>query len=193
MLTSITVSNRFVAEGISTHSASQFAARALTQGAIERGIAIAFTSSEAFGPFHKPDSRRELELIADNWQWLPEIPGFRRGPVPGSIKHAATGIPLRIHQAGAPILGGPVCWPEPGEAELFYGIPVLRLNAFLDSELARALNSLAGPCYEANVVSAILAAGVNLDRGLELHPYVAEHYLDVWERAQSLRVWPSVA
>ncbi|MCA8916267.1 MAG: hypothetical protein KDB90_12730 [Planctomycetes bacterium] len=193
MLHSIAVSNRFVAENIATHSASQLAARALTQGAIERGISIAFTSSLAFGPLRNADSRREIELIAEDLQWLTEIPGFRTGAGPGRIKHSLTGVPLLVHTAGSPILGGPVCWPDPSDADIYCGIPVLRLNSFLESELARALNSPVGPCYEANVVAAILQAGAGGDRSHELHPYVSERYLDLWERAQSLRIWPAVA
>ncbi|MCB9892970.1 MAG: hypothetical protein H6839_00805 [Planctomycetes bacterium] len=193
MLKSIAVSNRFVAENIATHSASQLAARALTMGAVERGFAVAFTSSLAFGPLRNAESRREIELIAEDWQWLAEIPGFRPGAGPGRIKHCLTGVPLLIHKAGAPILGGPVCWPDPGDTDIYCGIPVLRLNAYLESELARALNSPAGPCYEANVIAAILQSGAQPDRKLELHPYVVERYLDLWERAQSQRIWPAVA
>lgn len=192
MFKPLAVSNRFVAENIATHSASQLAARALAQGAVERGLPVAFTSSLALA--RSPQSRRELELVADDWRWIAEIPGFRLGSAPGWVKHAATGVPVRVHQAGTPILGGPVCWPDPAtDSELYCGIPVLRLNAWLESEIARALNSPAGPCHESNVLAAIVASGATLDRALELHPYVAERYHDLWERARAQQLWTAVA
>ncbi|MCG3184077.1 MAG: hypothetical protein ICCCNLDF_02189 [Planctomycetes bacterium] len=192
MFKPLAVSNRFVAENIATHSASQLAARALAQGAVERGLPVAFTSSLALA--RSPQSRRELELVADDWRWIAEIPGFRLGSAPGWVKHAATGVPVRVHQAGTPILGGPVCWPDPAtDSELYCGIPVLRLNAWLESEIARALNSPAGPCHESNVLAAIVASGATLDRALELHPYVAERYQDLWERARAQQLWTAVA
>ncbi len=109
MFKPLAVSNRFVAENIAAHSAAQLAARAVAQGAVERGLPVAFTSSLALA--RSPQSRRELELVADDWRWIAEIPGFRAGSAPGWIKHSPTGVPIRVHQAGTPILGGPVCWP----------------------------------------------------------------------------------
>ncbi len=192
MFKPLAVSNRFVAENIAAHSAAQLAARAVAQGAVERGLPVAFTSSLALA--RSPQSRRELELVADDWRWIAEIPGFRAGSAPGWIKHSPTGVPIRVHQAGTPILGGPVCWPDPAsDSELYCGIPVLRLNAWLESEIARALNSPAGPCFEENVVAAIVAAGAALDRAHELHPYVAGRYQDLWERARSSQLWTAAA
>jgi hypothetical protein len=184
------VSNRFVAEGIAGHSASLAAARALTETACELGIAIAFTGSL---PFH---GGLELELGAapQYWNILASAPGFRRGADNGSIRHAATGVTMRLHASGTVIQGGPIAWPDPAlESEMFQGVPVLRLNAFLETEIARALNSPDGPAYAANVVAAIRAAGAPSDRVLELHPYAGAFYLELWERAQSRRLWPAVA
>jgi hypothetical protein len=188
------VSNRFVADGIAGHSASLIAARALTETACDLGIAIAFTGSLPFS--RDPQSRRELELVAASQYWnvLASAPGFRRGSSAGSIKHAATGVPLRLHAVGAAVLGGPVEWPDPCvEAEMFQGIPVLRLNSFLETEITRALNSPDGPGYANNVAAAIRACGASLDRARELHPYVSTAYQEFWERAQSRRLWPAVA
>jgi hypothetical protein len=188
------VSNRFVADGIVGHSASLVAARALTETACDLGIAIAFTGSLPFS--RDPQSRRELELVAapQYWNVLASAAGFRRGSFAGSIKHAATGVPLRLHAAGTLVQGGPVEWPDPRvEAEMFQGIPVLRLNAFLETEITRALNSPDGPWYSNNIVAAIRASGAQVDRAHELHPYVSGCYQDLWERAQSRRMWPAVA
>ena len=76
---------------------------------------------------------------------------------------------------------------------MFQGIPVLRLNAFLETEITRALNSPDGPGYANNVVAAIRASGAQIDRALELHPFVSGYYQHLWERAQSRRLWPAVA
>jgi len=193
-LHSIAVSNRFVAEGFAASSAGRQAALELTNAAADQRVALAFTSGLLFT--REAQSRRELEVIAfrENWETLACAPGFRRGAAVGWIKHMATGVPIRLHAAGRLVLGGPVCWPDPAaDADYSDGIPVLRLNAYLETEITRALNSPDGAGYASNVVAAIRAAGAQMDRALELHPYVMWCYQELWELAQAGRAWPAVA
>ncbi|MCA8911596.1 MAG: hypothetical protein KDB82_07815 [Planctomycetes bacterium] len=182
---SIAVSNRFVAEGIAGQAATQRAARALAEGAIELGVPVAFTNNVT-------ESLQSLEVIAPAGTQLADIPGFRPLGRAGWIQYIPNSVAIRVHEAGTPILGGPVEWPDPRQTDRFMGIPVLRLNAFLETEITRALNS-GNRDHEDNAIAAILSAGATLDRALELHPYVADRYQDLWEQARAGQLWPAVA
>ncbi|MBZ0136934.1 MAG: hypothetical protein K8I27_11230 [Planctomycetes bacterium] len=187
MLNSIMVSNRFVAEGIAGHESTLVAARELAEAALDLVTPVAFIGSHAFR------RSRTLEVIAPRGQNLDTAPGFVAGVEPAWLRHVHTRICIRVHTAGDPIAGGPTRWADPRESENYRGVPVLRLNAFLETELTRALNAPDGAEHAQNVVSAILSAGISLDRTLELHPYVTGAYLDAWERAQGKRLWPAAA
>jgi hypothetical protein len=180
MFKPVAASNRFVAEGIASHAASLAAARALA----EAGTQVAFISGAAL------IGARVLEAVVPAGLGPSDLPGFRA--VEGGLIRHANGVQIRLFEHGSPILGGPLAWPDPAESETWVGVPVLRVNAFLETEIARALNS-GNAEHEDNAIAAILAAGAMLDRTLELHPYVAERYQDLWERAQSQQLWPAVA
>lgn len=187
MFNSIAVSNRFVAEGIAGHAATQLAARALAEAASNDDTPIAFTSRVALG------AAQCLEAVVPGEHALADAPGFRASGEPGWIQHVSTGVLVQLHVAGTPILGGPVEWPDPRDTDSFMGIPVLRLNAFLETEITRALNAADGSEHEANAMAAIVAGGAAQDRTHELHAYVADRYQDLWEKARSRQLWSAVA
>jgi hypothetical protein len=181
------VSNRFVAEGIAGHTATQRAARELAAAAALMATPVAFIGSHIFR------KACTLELIAPRGHRLADAQGYEPGVQPGWIRHLATRVAVRVHESGTPIAGGPTLWPDPVETDNFMGIPVLRLNAFLETELTRALNAPDGREHADNVEAAILTSGATLDRSLELHPYVTETYQELWESVQGRRLWPAVA
>lgn len=187
MFRSAAVSNRFVAEGIAGHAGMLVAARELAEAALDLVTPIAFIGSHAFR------KSRALEVIAPRGHNLDTARGFVAGVEPGWLRHVPTRVSIRMHVAGTPITGGPTLWPDPRDTDNFMGVPVLRLNAFLETELTRALNAPEGNDHGENVIAAILAGGATFDRTLELHPYVVNAYLDAWDRAQGERLWPIAA
>lgn len=181
------VSNRFLAEGIAGSTTTLLAARELAEGA------LAFTTPVAFIGAHAFRKSQSLEVIAPAGHQLESVRGFIAGVEPGWLKHVPTRVNIRVHVCGTAVAGGPVRWPDPRETDNFLGVPVLRLNAFLETELTRALNAPAGNRHRENAIEAILASGATFDRSLELHPFVMNAYLDAWEHAQAERLWPVAA
>ena len=187
MFRSSAVSNRYVAEGIAGNAGTLVAAREMAEAALDLMTPIAFIGAHVFRKSHT------LEVIAPFEHNLDTAPGFVAGVEPGWLRHVPTRVSIRVHRADTPIAGGPTRWPDPRDTDNFMGVPVLRLNAFLETELTRALNAPPGNDHTENVIDAILASGVAFDRTHELHPYVMSAYLDAWDRAQGERLWPAAA
>lgn len=181
------VSNRFVAEGIAGSTATLTAARELAEAALQLVTPVAFISAHAFR------KSQTLEVIAPQGHDLDTARGFVAGVEPHWLRHIPTRVSIRVHTSGTPITGGPTRWPDPRDTDNFLGVPVLRLNAFLETELTRSLNAPHGNDHAENVIAAILASGATFDRTLELHPYVVSAYLDAWDNAQGERLWPIAA
>ena len=187
MFRSSAVSNRFVAEEIAGHAGTLIAARELAEAAMDLVTPVAFVGMHTFR------KSQTLEVIAPATHNLDTARGFVAGVEPGWLRHVPSRVSIRVHISGEPIAGGPTRWPDPRESEVFMGVPVLRLNAFLETELTRALNAPHGNDHADNVIAAILASGAAFDRTLELHPYVFQAYLDAWDQAQGERLWPAAA
>lgn len=187
MFRSSAVSNRFVAEGIAGSTATLTAARELAAAAQDLVTPVAFIGAHAF------KKSQTLEVIVPREHNLDTARGFVAGVEPFWLRHVPTRVNIRVHLAGTQIAGGPTRWPDPRDTDNFLGVPVLRLNAFLETELTRALNAPEGNDHADNVIAAILASGATFDRTLELHPYVVNAYLDAWDRAQGERLWPLAA
>ncbi|MHC4108439.1 MAG: hypothetical protein ACYSTY_10185 [Planctomycetota bacterium] len=80
----------------------------------------------------------------------------------------------------------PVAFPDPAEANEpdLEGVPVLTLPSLITLKLASGMTAPHRPRDLDDVIQLIRKNGLDRDYGQQLHPYVRDKYLELWEAAQ---------
>lgn len=172
------------------HAAVARIAKALSEANIPFAVAGALAVNEHGHVRMTEDvdillTRDGLERFKRLWLgrgWIEQFPGSR------GLRDATDGVRIDVILAGDFPGDGkpkPVAFPDPAEAGAAReGIPFLTLPALLTLKLASGMTSPQRPRDFDDVIQLIRKNSLGRDYAGQLHPYVREKYLELWELAQ---------